>query len=167
MEAELFYLLAHKLRTMQPAGRASISAAFEVSSSSSPTTTNIYWSTATFTYNGISVSSSGLTVPIAGYYAVSGTILFSSVSGTLTAPISGSLGIAQIVESSTVIASGSSIEINDATNYYSSLVSDVVYLAAGATITLAALASAPSGNVYAWGDSAANDTYLSVIFINA
>lgn len=127
------------------------------------TKTQLYWDQpAVFSTNGMVASSSGITVPIAGYYRIICRVELSGAVNTAYA-------FADILVDGVLTARSTCINMqNPPSEYWSVLVSDLVYLTANQTISILVTAFAPlnSGQIYAFG-SGYSFTYLAAIYMSA
>jgi hypothetical protein len=163
MYSEIFYLLSQNKATPKPVARICFNGA-TAQLVSSGTTDIVYvaWDTFTDAYNGMTASSAGVVVPVAGVYSISGAITFSSSSTVPYSPINfGSIGISNIAVNTVIVSIGSGV-----TGITSSFVSDNLQLNAGDVVTLQAYGG-PTGDTYIWGADGTYQTYMSIVLTEA
>jgi hypothetical protein len=176
MEAELLYLFSRQPKGPQPLARLAFTTSTPVSGY-----TPVAWDTFTVNVkgvptssvlNGMIASSSGIIVPIDGYYEISGAITFSSSSTVpYVAPVADADAYATISVNGSDVAVGAAIEIASVVYDYASFVSDVMHLTAGAdTVTLAATGSSGT-HIWGYQDPLAVTgiflTYMSAIYVGS
>ena len=159
MDTRLLYLLSKSPVSTPPVARVAVTTTQLISTTLTPT-----WNTTSFSANGTTASTSGVVVPLQGYYLVQATATFSSsTSSTYAAPAVGSTGRIDIVANSRVVSLGSATA-QAAAGVYASTVSDLVYAAQGSTITASVSAIPGSGAIYLWS-AGSGDTYSSFLSV--
>lgn len=133
------------------------------------TTAQINWSQpAVFAANNMSASGAGFTVPIPGWYKIIGRVELSSTFASYTPPSSGAYAYIDIYVNGVLQARSNQVQQQSSALEYGLIVSDLVYVGMNQLITAEITAYTPtnSGQVYAYGSSANNLTYLSAIFVS-
>jgi hypothetical protein len=159
MEAELFLLLAKKPPSNQPVARASY-AGWTGGSGAIP------WNTTDFALNGMTVSTSGITVPVSGYYDISGTVQYAPGTGTTDPLPAGSYAYVEITIGGVVYAKGNAIQLQTSSDLCCA-VNDIAYISAGATVTITSVALS---GMYVHGSTAGGDnkyTFMTATYVSS
>jgi len=161
MDARLLYLLETQTVVNPPVARVHVTTPQLISTTLSPT-----WNATDYAINNATAATTGITVPIQGYYLVQACATFSaSSSSTYSSPVAGSFGRIDILVGGVNYSAGSAIAQSVSGSAYRSVANDIVYAAQNTVIT-ASVSGSSTGSIYLWsGTSDAASSYLSVTYV--
>ena len=158
MDAELLYALSAVTQTRTPVGRI-WQASNTAAANNASTTVNATWNTSgtvsptSFVANGMTMTSSGFTIPVAGYYAVQARMTLASCSSTGTGTNIGGVtsstrGVIYLTVNAATISSRSD-EVQGNAGYYVRNLADTIYLTAGQILSVQYYYMTASAGAYA------------------
>jgi hypothetical protein len=167
MNSQLLYLMSQMTVIGAPAARVHRTTSELIATSGSATLSPV-WDTIDFAANNAVATSSGISVPLQGYYLVNANATFSSVpSGTYEGPVLGAVGYISIFNGTDEMTRGIAIGQSNTNSQYASSATDILYVEQGGTLTAQVFGSTPSGSIYLWSASDLFSSYFSLAYICA
>jgi hypothetical protein len=166
MNSKLLYLISQTTVVGNPIGRISQNVTNQLVTTAS-STVPVIWDTFDFAINNMVSGPAGFTVPLQGYYLVNATMTFGSASTGYTDPLANTMGIISVLVDGILTSRGSEMYYVDTTSAgpYASVVSDVLYIDQGGTVSAEAFGSIPSGSLYSYAND--HETFFSLAYICA